>query len=171
MKTINIYCLVAALVCSACEGDNDAEQMPPPAANRITFTDPGNSGGCVDFQVYHYSDDQQYGLLLSGNTDSLNLSASWQTFEIEAGSSELTLTLYEFSQPVNSFFCDDVVEAKEDPIQEWPAVEGSVRLRIAQERNDVGVYTVDVVMIGVVVNGTTIDRLERNGVAVGFHPG
>ncbi len=171
MKTIITGCLTIALACTACSNDDSAPQTTVPNPNPIEFTEASNSGGCIDFQFYHYADDLTYGLLLSGDTDQLALSTDWQEFEFSPDQDEVTLVLYEFSQPTDSFFCDDAIEAKEDPIQEWKVVTGNVRLRIARERNDVGVYTIDVVISNVTVNNTTIDRLERTGVEVGFQIG
>ena len=159
------------LLGSACSDDDD--QAPTqPDTEAITFTDPANSGGCVDFQFYHYSDDREYGLLLSGDTADLDLTADWQSFDLAEGNDgRLTLELYEFSQPVDAFFCDDVLEAKENPIQEWRAERGTVRLRIARQSTGAGTYEIDVVMLDVMVGELQLDRLERSNVEVGWIPG
>ena len=170
MKATGTFLLITLfLLTGACNGDDDDAQPAPTDSSDILFTDPVNSGGCVDFQFYHYSDERRYGLLLSGNSDSLNLTTDWQNFALNERS--LSLTLYEFSQPVTNYFCDDVLEANEEPVQEQEAEEGTVRLRIVQSPNEVGIYTLDVLMQDVRVGGLQIDQLERNDVEVGWTPG
>ena len=160
-----------AVIVAACSEDDDGTGQNPPSAEAITFTEADNSGGCADFVFYHYSDDREYGLELVGDSDSLVLTTDWQDFVIgQTDSDDLQLTLYAFSQPLNSFFCDDVIEAGEDPLQEWEAEAGTVRLR-RTEADDNGLYTIDVVLSNVVVNRQEIARIERSGVEVGWFPG
>ena len=83
----------------------------------------------------------------------------------------MNLTLYEFRQPLTSYFCDDVVEANEDPIEEWEAQEGSIQIKIAGPGQVPGLYSVDVVLENVLVNGQRLDRIARNGIEVGWLPG
>ena len=111
-------------------------------------------------------------MLLSGNTDSLGLTTAWQSFALdENDTNRPMLKLYEFSQPATDYFCDDVIEAEEDPIQEWDAEAGTVRLRIAQEANEIGVYEIDIVLLDIVINDLQLERIERNNVEVGWFPG
>ena len=155
------------LLVLGCRDDNAAQNTP--TSNPIEFTVAANSGGCSNFQIYHYSDDRTYGLLLLGDSAQLALSTSWQTYALDQPS--LNLTLYEFRQPLTSYFCDDVVEANEDPIEEWEAQEGSVQLKIAGPGPVPGLYSIDVVLENVLVNGQRLDRIARNGIEVGWLPG
>ena len=148
--------------------DDDAAQNTP-SADPIEFTVAANSGGCSNFLVYHYSDDRTFGLLLSGDSAQLSLSTSWQTYALDQPS--LSLTLYEFRQPLTSYFCDDVVEANEDPLETWDAQEGSVQIKIAGPGQVPGLYSIDVVLENVLVNGQRLDRIARSGIEVGWLPG
>ncbi len=161
------FILVIALLTLGCRDDNVVQRTP--SADPIKFTVTANSGGCSNFQVYHYSDDRAYGLLLSGDSAQLGLSTSWQTYALDQP--ELSLTLYEFRQPLTSYFCDDVVEANEDPLESWDAQEGSIRLKITGPGQVPGLYSIDVVLENVLVNGQRLDRIARNGIEVGWLPG
>ncbi len=154
------------LLILGCRDDNTVQNNP--SADPIKFTVAANSGGCSNFQIYHYSDDRTFGLLLSGDSAQLALSTSWQTYAVDQ--SGLSLTLYEFRQPLTSYFCDDVVEANEDPIEEWEAQEGSIQLKITGPGQMPGRYTIDVVLEDVLVNDQRLDRITRNGIEVGWLP-
>ncbi len=148
--------------------DDDATRNSS-ASDPIQFTIAANSGGCSNLVVFHYSDDRTYGLQLLGDSAQLGLSTNWQTYALNQ--SDLTLTLYQFREPLTSFFCDDVVEANENPLQTWDAQEGTVQLRIAGPGGVPGVYTIDVVLEDVLVNGQLIDRIARDSIEVGRFPG
>ncbi len=150
----------------ACRDDNVAQNAP--SSNPIKFTVAANSGGCSNLQFYHYSDDRTYGLLLAGDSAQLGLSTSWQTYALDQPG--LSLTLYEFRQPLTSYFCDDVVEANEDPLQTWDAQEGTVQLKISGPGQVPGIYSIDVVLENVLVNGQRLDRIARSGIEVGWLP-
>ncbi len=161
------FILLIALLSLSCRND-DAVQITP-APDPIKFTIEANSGGCSNIQIYHYSDDGTYGLQLSADSAQLRLTTDWQTYALnQAG---LSLKLYQFSEPLTAFFCDDVVEANENPLQTWDAQEGTVQLRIAGPGQVPGIYTVDVVLENVLVNGQRLERIARNGIEVGWLPG
>ena len=151
----------------ACNINNDLPDTS--AADPIKFTIAANSGGCSNFQFYHYSDDRTYGLQLLGDSAQLGLSTGWQTYALNQPG--LSLTLYEFRQPLTSYFCDDVVEANEDPLQTWDAQEGTVQLRIAGPGGVPGAYTLDVMLENVLINEQRLDQIVRNGIEVGLFPG
>ena len=160
--------LLLATVIVACN-DDDTSSPPVVDQDEVTFTDPANSGGCGNVEIYHYSDDRTYGLRLRGDSAQLALTTDWQTYAVD--DSGITLTLYQFSEPLTSFFCDDVIEANEDPVEEWSATEGTIRLRIAQEANEIGGYTVDVELTDMQVDGRRLAPIERSGIEVGGVPG
>ncbi|MGB3848785.1 MAG: hypothetical protein WA958_02360 [Tunicatimonas sp.] len=158
---------IVLLLSLGCRDDTSEQNIPSP--DPIKFTVTANSGGCSNFQVYHYSDDRTYGLLLVGDSAQLGLSTSWQTYALDQ--SDLSLTLYEFRQPLDSYFCDDGIEAGEDPLQTWDAEEGSIQLRIAGPGQVPGVYTINVVLEDVLVNEQRLERIARDGIEVGRVPG
>ena len=161
------FILLIASLSLACRNDDVAQNTP--SSNPIKFTVAANSGGCSNFQVYHYSDDRTYGLLLSGDSAQLALSTSWQTYAVNQPG--LSLTLNEFRRPLTSYFCDDAVEANENPLQTWDAQEGSIQLKISGTGRGPGLYFIDVVLENVLVNGQRLDRIARNGIEVGGRPG
>ena len=163
----SLFFLFSLLLLVAC-GDDDSDQ-PATDQRDIIFSDPASSGGCGNFAIYYYSDDRTYGLELLGDSAQVGLTTDWQEYSVN--DARLDLTLYEFSEPLFSFFCDDVLEANETPVREWEATEGTIRLRIAQEANDTGIYTLDVELLDVLVNEIRLPSLERSGVEVGWFPG
>lgn len=163
----NLLILLVAALSLACNNDDDGQNASP--ADRLQFTLPANSGGCSNFQLYLYSDDRTHGLQLLGDSLQLGLTTDWQTYALSAPS--LSLTLFRFREPLTTYFCDDVVEANEDPVQTWDAQEGTIQLKIDQGGNVPGVYTIDVVLENVLVNGQRLDRIARNGIEVGRTPG
>lgn len=162
-----LFVPLIAILSLACRNDDVAERTPAP--DTIKFTVAANVGGCSNFQIYHYSDDRTYGLQLSGDSAQLRLTTDWQTYALnQAG---LSLKLYQFSEPLTSFFCDDVIEANENPLQTWDAQEGTVQLRITGPGQVPGLYIVDVVLENVLVNDQRLDRIARNDIEVGGLPG
>jgi hypothetical protein len=160
------FALIIALLTLGCRDDDVGQDTP--SADPIEFTVAANSGGCSNFQFYHYSDDRTYGLLLSGDSAQLGLSTGWQTYALDQPG--MSLTLHEFRQPLTSYFCDDVVEANEDPLEIWDAQEGSVQIKISGPGQILGRYAIDVVLENVLVNGRRLDRIARNGIEVGWVP-
>jgi hypothetical protein len=156
-----------ALLSVGCRDDSTVQNTP--SSDPIKFTVAANSGGCSNFQVYHYSDNRTYGLLLVGDSAQLGLTTNWQTYAL--GQSGLNLILYEFREPLTAFFCDDVAEANEVPLETWDAQEGSVEIKVAGPGPVPGVYTIDVVLEDVLVNEQRLERIAREGIEVGRFPG
>lgn len=165
MKPLLFFLL--ALTTLSC-GDDDSDQDAS-GQREFTFTDPTNSGGCGNFAMFYYSDDHTYGLQVQGDSAQLGITTDWQ--EYATNDAGLTVTLYQFSQPLTSFFCDDVIEANEDPVQEWEAEEGTVRLRIVREPNELELYTLDVELIDALINEIRLERIVWSEVEVGGRPG
>ena len=163
----NLLFLLLVSVGAACNNDDSARSTPPP--DPIQFTIAANSGGCSNFQFYHYSDNRTYGLQLLGDSLQLSLTPDWQTYTLDQAS--LSLKLFKFQAPLSSYFCDDVIEANEDPVQTWDAQEGTIQLRTAGPGDVPGVYAIDVVLENVLVNGQRLDRIARSGIEVGWRPG
>lgn len=160
-----LFVPLIAFLSLACRNDDAARNTSP--SDPIKFTIAANSGGCGNLEVYHYSDDRTYGLQLLGDSSQLGLSADWQTYALGG----LSLRLFQFSKPLSTYFCDDVVEANEVPLQTWDAQEGTIQLRIAGQGAVPGIYTIDVVLENVLVNDQRLDRIARNGIEVGWLPG
>ena len=167
----NMYYFLLVLLLSSCTFCEDEGTVPvPEGQSEIRFSDAKNGGGCSDLMVYHYSDDRRYGVLLSGDRDRLSLSSEWQSYAADADG--LSVELYQFSEPVYAYFCDDVNEEYEQPIGTWTAQSGTVRLRISSGFSTTNsLYAVDVIMEDIVANRTALPKIELDEVSVGWLPG